>query len=81
MRSAYYREVHAQADGFIEDKALFCPYYVPPRGQLGYDWGVIVNPESPRFGLLTFEHHSCRCANHAGESGDQTGASWIKAGG
>ena len=42
-------------------QALFCPYYVPLEGRLGADWGVIVNPESSRFGLLTFEHDDCGC--------------------
>lgn len=42
-------------------QALFCPYYVPLEGHLGADWGVIVNPESKRFTLLTFEHDDCGC--------------------
>ena len=42
-------------------QAIFCPYYVPLEGRLGADWGVIVNPESSRFGLLTFEHDDCGC--------------------
>lgn len=42
-------------------QALHCPYYVPLEGRLGADWGVIVNPESSRFGLLTFEHDDCGC--------------------
>jgi hypothetical protein len=44
-----------------ECQALFCPYYVPLNGRLGADWGVIVNPASSRFGLLTFEHADCGC--------------------
>jgi hypothetical protein len=42
-------------------QALHCPYYVPLEGNLGGDWGVIVNPHSSRFGLLTFEHDDCGC--------------------
>lgn len=42
-------------------QALHCPYYVPLEGRLGADWGVIVNPESTRFGKLTFEHDDCGC--------------------
>jgi hypothetical protein len=42
-------------------QALHCPYYVPLEGRLGADWGIIVNPESSRFGLLTFEHDDCGC--------------------
>lgn len=45
----------------IGAQALFCPYYVPLEGKLGADWGVIVNPESSRFGMLTFEHDDCGC--------------------
>jgi hypothetical protein len=28
-------------------------------GQLGQDWGVCANLQSPRAGLLTFEHQGC----------------------
>lgn len=42
-------------------QALHCPYYVPLKGLLGADWGVIVNPASVRFALLTFEHDDCGC--------------------
>lgn len=33
-------------------------YYIL-GGQLGQDWGICANPESPRAGLLTFEHQGC----------------------
>jgi hypothetical protein len=67
-------------------QALFCPYYVPLEGRLGADWGVIVNPESSRFGLLTFEHADCGCprsdseddagwGRHAGDP-SQEGDTW-----
>ena len=42
-------------------QALFCPYYVALRGPLGADWGVVVNPESTKFGQLVFEHDRCGC--------------------
>lgn len=45
-----------------------CPYYVPLKGTLGADWGVIVNPESPKFGKLVFEHDYCGCAEAHEES-------------
>lgn len=62
-------------------QALFCPYYVALEGALGADWGVIVNPESPRFGLLTFEHADCCCGpdsegHVAHGEGDQTPDQW-----
>ncbi len=46
---------------WIAGQALFCPYYVPLEGRLGADWGVIVNPDSDRFALLTLEHDDCGC--------------------
>lgn len=45
----------------VGSQALHCTYYVPLQGDLGSDWGVIVNPESSRFGMLTFEHDDCGC--------------------
>lgn len=48
-------------DGFVPQQALFCPYYATLEGTLGSDWGVIVNPESVKFGQLVFEHHWCGC--------------------
>jgi hypothetical protein len=51
---------------------------VPLRGMaLGLDWGVIVNPESPKFGQLVFEHDGCGCSNHVNQFGNQLGTSWI----
>lgn len=59
---------------WVEHQALVCPYYVALEGSLGSDWGVIVNPESERFGLLTFEHDWCGCPPH--DSGPQLGEVW-----
>lgn len=36
-----------------------CKYFLQLPGELGLDWGVCVNPRSPRSGLLTFEHQGC----------------------
>jgi hypothetical protein len=36
-----------------------CRYFHPLRGDEGYDWGVCTKTESPRAGLLTFEHMGC----------------------
>lgn len=52
------------AKGNINNQALHCAYYVPLKGNLGLDWGVVVNPESPKFGNLVFEHDNCGCPNH-----------------
>lgn len=57
----------------IGSQAIFCPYYVPLEGKLGYDWGVIVNPESTRFGLLTFEHDDCGCPKNPREDAEGWG--------
>lgn len=45
----------------IGSQAYACPYYVPISGDLGRDWGVILNPESSCFGSLVFEHDDCGC--------------------
>lgn len=54
-------------------QALFCPYYVPLEGRLGADWGVIVNPQSSRFGRLTFEHDDCGCPPQPDEDAEGYG--------
>lgn len=42
------------------DCSCGCKYFkVLDDDDLRYDWGVCVNPESPRFTLLTFEHQGC----------------------
>ena len=59
-------------------QALFCPYYVQLSGILGSDWGVIVNPNSYKFGKIVFEHDWCGCSGHKFGIGSQTGKDWIK---
>lgn len=41
------------------DCSCGCVHYSVLEGKLGADWGVCINPESPRFALLTFEHQGC----------------------
>jgi len=41
------------------DCSCNCRWYYTLAGQLGQDWGVCANPQSPRAGLLTFEHQGC----------------------
>jgi hypothetical protein len=67
--------------GETDHQALFCPYYVPLEGVLGMDWGVVVNPRSPRFGDLVFEHDGCGCldGSHAVSSDWETD-SWQRSG-
>jgi hypothetical protein len=57
-------------------QALHCPYFTRIRGALAPDWGVIINPESSRFGLLTFEHDACGCGPGSHETGNQRTDQW-----
>jgi hypothetical protein len=41
------------------DCSAGCRWFHALEGQVGFDWGVCANPESPRAGLLTFEHQGC----------------------
>jgi hypothetical protein len=40
------------------DCSCGCKWFLKLQA-LPYDWGVCANPESPRCGLLTFEHQGC----------------------
>ncbi len=42
-----------------QDCSCGCRHYLTFAPPLGYDWGVCTNRESPRVGLLTFEHQGC----------------------
>lgn len=54
-----------------ERQAIACPFYVPMPGPLGADWGVVLNPGSVRYGLLTFEHADCGCTSHSQPKGTE----------
>jgi hypothetical protein len=41
------------------DCSCGCRWYHILAGRRGHDWGVCACPESPRSGLLTFEHQGC----------------------
>jgi hypothetical protein len=41
------------------DCSCGCRFFSPLAGNLGMDWGVCINPQSPRCALLTFEHQGC----------------------
>ena len=41
------------------DCSCGCQHFLKLPDRLGYDWGVCINPRSPRSGLLTFEHQGC----------------------
>ncbi|NOH03384.1 MAG: hypothetical protein HND47_16185 [Chloroflexi bacterium] len=42
------------------DCSVGCKHFLQLPGDLGMDWGVCLNPASPRAGLLTFEHQGCK---------------------
>lgn len=60
-----------------QHQALFCPFYVKLEGTLGADWGAIVNPASPKFGTVVFEHDACDCPDHPPACGLQTTDEWL----
>lgn len=41
------------------DCSCSCKHFLKLAGPEGNDWGVCVNRQSPRKGLLTFEHQGC----------------------
>jgi len=41
------------------DCSCGCKRFLKLPGKLGMDWGVCANANSPRVGLLTFEHQGC----------------------
>jgi len=54
----------ADNDKSYLDCSSGCKFYLPLDGELGADWGVCINIEGPRCGLLTFEHQAgyrCFC--------------------
>ena len=46
-------------DDWGPDCSFGCRWYVRLEGDLAADWGVCANSESPRAGLLTWEHQGC----------------------
>jgi hypothetical protein len=41
------------------DCSCGCKHFLKLPEPLDLDWGVCINPRSPRSGLLTFEHQGC----------------------
>ena len=52
-------EPYGKAEREGSDCSCGCRHFVKLVGDVGNDWGVCSNPESPRSGLLTFEHQGC----------------------
>ena len=42
------------------DCSTGCKWFIPLEGMVGSDWGVCSCAQSPRAGLLTFEHMGCK---------------------
>jgi hypothetical protein len=52
-------EPYGERDRNGADCSCGCQHFLKLPDPLGYDWGVCINPRSPRSGLLTFEHQGC----------------------
>ena len=52
-------EPYGQRKRTGDDCSCGCRHFLTLPGRLGEDWGVCTNPDSPRAGLLTFEHQGC----------------------
>ncbi len=52
--------VRSRTEDWGPDCSCGCRWFIPLGQELRYDWGICHNPESPRCGLLTFEHQGCR---------------------
>jgi hypothetical protein len=50
----------SRTDDWGPDCSCSCKHFLELEGSLGLDWGVCANSQSPRVGLLTFEHMGCR---------------------
>jgi hypothetical protein len=54
------------------DCSAGCDHFLPLHEALGLDdWGVCVNPDSHRCGLLTFEHQGCHEAEIVSDEDDE----------
>jgi DNA-directed RNA polymerase subunit H (RpoH/RPB5) len=52
-------EPHGKVESTDSDCSCGCRHFVKLGSDAGNKWGVCANPESPRAGLLTFEHQGC----------------------
>lgn len=53
------------------DCSCMCKHFKPIEGKEGLDWGVCLNPNSPRKGLLTFEHMGCEQYDYDEQTEDE----------
>jgi hypothetical protein len=54
------KEEYESGVAYYSDCSADCYWFHKLEGERGYDWGVCINPASPRAGLLTFEHMGCQ---------------------
>jgi hypothetical protein len=52
-------EPYGQRERNAADCSCGCRHFLKLPDPLSYDWGVCIQPRSPRSGLLTFEHQGC----------------------
>lgn len=59
-----YKDYGGEIERFENEKESYpdcscgCKHFIPLEEELGADWGVCVNPNSERQGLLTWEHQN-----------------------
>jgi len=53
------------------DCSCGCKHFLKLPDPLRFDWGVCINPRSPRSGLLTFEHQGCEFFEAEDEAGEE----------
>ncbi len=61
-------EPYGKRERNAADYSCGCRHFLELPEPLGYDWGVCINPRSPRSGLLTFEHQGCEFFESGPES-------------
>lgn len=52
-------EPYGKRERNAADCSYGCRHFLKLPEPLNFDWGVCINPRSPRSGLLTFEHQGC----------------------
>jgi hypothetical protein len=60
-------EPYGKRERNAADCSCGCKHFLTFAPPLGFDWGVCINPRSPRSGLLTFEHQGCEFFEEAEE--------------
>lgn len=64
-------EPYGKRERDAADCSCGCRHFLALPESLKYDWGVCINPRSPRSGLLTFEHQGCEFFEADSETDDE----------